>query len=166
MFRIIFIIIITYALFSCKGSGTKDGIHYGAEITEEGAIGIAEVLAKVDTDEELSDFDAGEGNIVKAVATKVEGKVSEICKSSGCWLKVATEDGKEIFVDTDHKFFVPIDIIGKSIIAEGNAYKSITSVAELQHYAKDEGLSSEDIEKITEPQSEYKIIAKGLIIKQ
>lgn len=142
-----------------------DGIHYGAEITPEGGVALSDVLAKVKNEEGAADLDLGEGNTVKAVATKVEGEVSEVCKKAGCWLKLATEDGQEIFITTNHEFFVPVDIVGKTVVVDGQAYKSVTTVDELRHYAEDEGQSAEEIAKITEPITEYKLLAKGLVIK-
>lgn len=143
-----------------------DGTHFGLEITPEGGIGLADVLTKVDTEEGAVDFDLGDGNAIKAVPAKVEGDVSEVCQKAGCWLKIATEDGKEMFISTNHEFFVPTDIVGKKVVVEGNAYKSVTTVEELQHFAEDEGKSAEEIALITEPVSEYKLLAKGLVIKQ
>jgi hypothetical protein len=142
-----------------------DGIHYGAEITTEGGVALSDVLAKVKSEEGATELDLGEGNTVKAVATKVEGEVSEVCKKAGCWLKLATEDGQEIFITTNHEFFVPVDIVGKTVVVDGQAYKSVTTLEELRHYAEDEGKSVEEIAKITEPVTEYKLLAKGLVIK-
>lgn len=142
-----------------------DGIHYGAEITPDGGVALADVLAKVKNEEDAAELDLGEGNMVKAVATKVEGEVSEVCKKAGCWLKLATEDGQEIFITTNHEFFVPVDIVGKTVVVDGQAYKSVTTVEELRHYAEDEGQSPEEMAKITEPITEYKLLAKGLVIK-
>lgn len=142
-----------------------DGIHYGVEITPDGGIALTDILTKVDAEEGATDLDLGEGNVVKAVASKVEGEVSEVCKKAGCWLKMATADGKEIFIATNHEFFVPVDIVGKTVVVDGNAYKSVTTVEELRHYAEDEGQSADEIAKITEPVTEYKLLAKGLVIK-
>lgn len=204
MLRVLYLVVLVYALAACSSEGTNtgenqdkhehhdhaghdhdghdhgdhdhdhnhgdveegDGVHFGAEITPEGAIALVDVLAKIDSEEGATDFDLGEGNMVKAVASKVEGQVSEVCKKAGCWLKLATEDGKEIFIATNHEFFVPADIVGKTVVVDGNAYKSITTVDELRHYAEDEGQSAEEIAAITEPLSEYKLLAKGLVIKQ
>ena len=49
---------------------------------------------------------------------------------------------------------------------EGWAHRTITSVEELQHYASDEGLSQEEIDKITEPKKEITFIAKGVLINE
>jgi len=141
-----------------------DGIHYGAEITPDGGVALSDVLAKVKSEEGAGELDLGEGNTVKAVATKVEGEVSEVCKKSGCWLKLATEDGQEIFITTNHEFFVPVDIVGKTVVVDGQAYKSVTTVEELRHYAEDEGKSAEEIAMITEPKEELKFMASGVLL--
>jgi len=143
-----------------------DGVHFGVEIDAEGAIGLADILAKVESGEGAEDLELGEDNTVKAVAGKVEGEVSDVCKKAGCWLKIASDDGSEMFILTNHEFVVPLDIVGKTVAVEGNAYQSVTSVDELRHYAEDEGQSAEEIAKITEPITEYKFLAKGLVIKQ
>ena len=137
-----------------------------AFITPDGGVGLAEVLAKIESGEGAEDFQLSEDNTVKAVATKVEGQVSEVCKKAGCWLKMATDDGKEMFIATNHEFFVPVDIVGKTVVVDGNAYKSVTSVEELRHYAEDDKKPAEEIAEITEPKTEYKLLAKGLVIKQ
>ena len=65
----------------------------------------------------------------------------------------------------DYAFFVPKDASGKTVIMDGYAYKNVTTVAELRHYAEDAGKPKEEIEKITEPESELVFEAHGVIIK-
>ena len=59
---------------------------------------------------------------------------------------------------------MPLDLAGSEVIVEGIAYREITTVDELKHYAEDEGLSAEEIAKITEPAEELKFMADGVII--
>ena len=143
-----------------------DGVHFGAEITQDNSIGLTDAIAKVESGEEAVDLDMGEGNVVKAVEMKVEGTVSEVCKKAGCWLRIATEEGEEMFINTNHDFFVPVEMIGKTVVVEGAAFKTITTVEELRHYAEDDEKSAEEIAAITEPVSEYELHAKGLVVKQ
>ena len=65
----------------------------------------------------------------------------------------------------DYGFFMPLDISGKTIVAEGEAVADTTSVDMLRHYAEDEGLPKEEIEKITEPKIEISFVANGVVIK-
>lgn len=146
-------------------SAEGDGVHYGLEINTDGSMGLTETLGKVDAGENSIELKVSDDQTVKAIPAKVEGTVSEVCKKAGCWLKIANEDGKEIFITTNHEFFVPVDIVGKTVVVDGNAYKSVTSVEELRHYAEDDNQPAEEIAKITEPLEEYKLLAKGLMIK-
>lgn len=142
-----------------------DGVHFGATITVEEAVALADVLAKVEAGEGLQEIKVDEETTIQALPTKIEGTVSEVCQAAGCWLKLATEDGKEIFINTNHEFFVPKDLTGKTVVVEGNAYKEETSVEMLKHFAEDKKASAEEIAAITQPKVEYKLDATGLVIK-
>lgn len=94
---------------------------------------------------------------------KVIGKVVEVCQTMGCWAKLEREDGSTIMIKVkDHEFAMPKDIVGKKVIAQGEASVKKTSVAQLQHYAEDAGKSKEEIEKIKEPKMEVLMTIKGV----
>lgn len=147
------------------GTPDANATQFGAEFDAEGGIAAQDVIAAVNAGEKTTDLDLGEDNIVKAVPTKLEGTVSDVCVKAGCWLKVAANDGKEIFISTDHKFFVPKDIVGKTVVVDGHAYMTEQSVEELRHYKEDAGASAEEIAAITEPEPAYTVLARGIIIK-
>ena len=65
----------------------------------------------------------------------------------------------------DYGFFVPKDCDGKEATFKGTATFDTTSVADLQHYASDEGLAQEEIDKITEPEIALVFEAMGVVIK-
>ncbi|MNY81520.1 hypothetical protein D3C86_2231200 [compost metagenome] len=65
----------------------------------------------------------------------------------------------------DYAFFVPKDIAGKTVVFEGEAKKTTSSVEHLRHYAQDAGQSKEEIAKITEPKDELTFVAEGVIVK-
>src|SRR6187200_1814043 len=94
---------------------------------------------------------------------KVKGKVVEVCKAMGCWAKIQKEDGSTIMIKVkDHEFAMPLDIVGKVVVAEGSAELKETSVAMQKHYAEDAGKSKEEIEKIKEPKKEVIMMIKGV----
>ncbi|MFL9843757.1 DUF4920 domain-containing protein [Flavobacterium rhizosphaerae] len=94
-------------------------------------------------------------------------KVKDVCQRKGCWMKLELADGEESFVKfKDYAFFVPMNSAGQEAIVNGKAYVSETSVAELKHYAEDEGKSKEEIAKITEPEFEYNFLADGVLISK
>lgn len=93
----------------------------------------------------------------------VKGKVVEVCQTMGCWAKLQKDDGNTIMIKVkDHQFAMPKDIVGKTVIAQGEASIKKTSVAQLQHYAEDAGKSKEEIEKIKEPKMEVLMTIKGV----
>lgn len=94
---------------------------------------------------------------------QVKGKVVEVCQAMGCWAKLQKDDGSTIMIKVkDHEFAMPLDIVGKTVIAQGEAQMKMTSVAQLKHYAEDAGKSKEEIEKITEPKKEVLMTIKGV----
>lgn len=130
-----------------------DGKHFGETITEEGAITYEELLAKMAATD--------------SIPAKVIGTVGAVCQAKGCWMDMVSnseENGPMRVSFKDYGFFMPKDISGRKVIMDGYAYRSVTTVEELRHYAEDEGLSKEEIEKITEPQEEIKFLASGVIL--
>lgn len=93
------------------------------------------------------------------------GKVQQVCQSRGCWIKLEATNGQSVFVDTDEKITMPKSIVGKNVAVNGYAFMDTTDVETLRHYAKDEGKSKEEIEKITAPLVEVSIRATGIKIK-
>ena len=127
------------------------GDQYGAGATADGAFPIAELPAK------LHDS--------TAIETKVKAKVLDVCTKMGCWLKLQVNDSTTAFVKMkDYAFFLPVDIKGKSIVLDGEAKMNTTSVAELRHYAKDAKQTKARIEVITQPKSEIRLMAKGIVV--
>jgi len=96
---------------------------------------------------------------------KVRGKIIDVCQRKGCWMNIELADGKDMMVRfKDYGFFVPKDAAGKTVVMEGLAYKTETSVEELRHYASDAGKSKEEIEKINEPEKNTSFEASGVLI--
>lgn len=157
--RIILFSMTSIILFSCNNatseavSQTDEGASFGQAITSEGAISYEELLGKIPSDDSL--------------AVKVVGKVESVCQKKGCWMNIVSEDAEKasMFVKfKDYGFFMPKDISGKKVIMDGYAFKEVTSVEELKHYAEDEGKSKEEIEAIKEPVEELKFLASGVLL--
>ncbi len=164
--KAVYAVLVLLLVVACGGGPTtEDGVHYGNKITTDGAIDVTMLVEKINTGEGAKDLDLGDGQVVKAVSAKIEGKVEEICKKAGCWMTM-NANGEQVRVVTNHEFFVDEAVIGKTVVVEGDAYFKMLSVAELQHFAEDDGQSPEEIAKITEPKPEYHFVANGLIIKE
>ena len=97
------------------------------------------------------------------IETKLKAKVLEVCPKKGCWLKVELQDKSTAFVKMKgYAFFVPTSLEGKSIEIDGKVEMATTSVADLKHFAEDAKQSQAEIDAITEPKKEIKIMASGI----
>ena len=132
-----------------KGPANK-GMIFGKKTTAEGAIAASELAAKL--------------TVADAVEVKVTGKVSEVCKAEGCWLRMETADGNMLIKMKDHAFMVPLSMNGKTIVADGIVTLKETSVEMLRHYAEDTGKSKVEIEAIKEPKKEITMQATGILV--
>ncbi|MEO6405190.1 MAG: DUF4920 domain-containing protein [Ferruginibacter sp.] len=127
----------------------KSGMNFGVKTSETNAVASADLYNNVTE---------------KETALKVKGKVVEVCKAEGCWLKMETANGTMMIRMKDHKFMVPVSLSGKTIVAQGTATVKETSVDMLKHYAEDAGKSADEIAKITEPKKEIVMQATGILV--
>jgi hypothetical protein len=126
--------------------------YYGDKITEENAIDVSELAAKM-----------GDAT---AMEVKLTGVIDEVCQKKGCWMTLKNANGESLRITfKDYAFFMPKDGSGRVAIAEGIAKVEETSVADLQEYAKDAGKSAEEIAAITESEKELVFEASGVILK-
>src|SRR5215211_1115991 len=83
------------------------GVVYGVLSEEKAAIKPEEIKARLVNDQY-------EG--------QVKAKVVEVCKAEGCWIRVQRKDGPPMMVRADkHAFLMPENIVGKTVLIEGNA---------------------------------------------
>ncbi|MEM1325012.1 MAG: DUF4920 domain-containing protein [Bacteroidota bacterium] len=155
--NILFSLAVAFTVFACSQKTTEqmtqDGHQYfGEKIESDEAVSLAQLVNKM------------EG--VDSMQVKVRGTVEGVCQKKGCWMNiVSSETDEQMFVKfKDYGFFVPTDIAGKEVIMDGYAFREVTSVDELRHYAEDDGKSPEEVAKITEPKEEFKFMASGVIL--
>ncbi|HMI79258.1 MAG TPA: DUF4920 domain-containing protein [Ferruginibacter sp.] len=144
-------LLLTFTLMAQPPEGpAKKGMVFGEKVTAEGAIASNDLAGKLKGAEPAQ--------------VKVTGKVVEVCKAEGCWLRMETASGSMLIKMKDHAFLVPLAMNGQTIVAEGTATLKETSVEMLRHYAEDAGKSKEEIAKIKEPKKEVTIQAKGILV--
>lgn len=137
-----------------EASGKPLGMtSYGAEITPDGAMSMAEFTEAM----------AG----TESMDAKVEGEINATCAVKGCWMDMRLADGSTMKVRfKDYGFFVPKQgMEGKVAILQGTATRETVDVATLRHYAEDAGKSQDEIEAITEPETSIGFIAEGVLIR-
>lgn len=127
------------------------GVTYGEGTTKKGAVNVAKMEKTVL---------AGGSYTGKVTAT-----VTEVCLEKGCWMRVDKGNGETMTVRfKDYGFFMPKDIVGKTVVLEGEAKQKEVSVQQQRHYAEDAGKSKEEIEKINTPKKETQFIASGVLV--
>lgn len=130
------------------------GQTYGEKIDAKGAVSITELPVLLEK---------GDGK----VQTKITAKVMDVCPKKGCWMNLYINDSTTAFVKMkDYGFFVPMDMIGKTVVLEGEAYVKMTSVNELRHYAEDAKKPQSEIDAITQPQRSIRFTATGIVVPQ
>lgn len=96
---------------------------------------------------------------------KFRATVTDVCRAKGCWMKLQLGEGRETMVRfKDYGFFVPRDIVGKEVIVNGLAFVEYMGVEEQRHFAKDAGLSEDEVAKITAPKSVFGFEAEGVLL--
>jgi hypothetical protein len=94
---------------------------------------------------------------------QVKGKVVEVCKAEGCWIRIQRADGTAMLVRAkDHAFLMPENIVGKTVLIEGNAVVKEVTEEMRKHYAEDAGKSKEEIAKIKGSEKDVQFAAKGV----
>lgn len=152
----VFLIAISCNKKESKIASKTEYATFGEKITKENTITKEILLEKYKT------FKKGD-----TLAVKVSSKINEICQNKGCWMTLDLGSEKTAFVKfKDYGFFVPMNAQKRNTIIEGKAFVEETSVAELKHYAEDEGKSPKEIAAITVPKTEYKFLAHGVLISK
>lgn len=162
MKKIVVIAALSVVLVSCnkkeeatvKSESKTTYASFGDKITADNAITKEEMLDKYKS---LKKGDT--------LNVKLTTKINEICQNKGCWMTLDLGKEENAFVKfKGYSFFVPMNAQKRESVVEGKAFVEETSVAELKHYAEDEGKSAAEIAKITEPKTEYKFLAHGVLI--
>jgi hypothetical protein len=146
------LVLFSWAVSAQEASEIKPaakGVVYGNTISENG-----EAISPNDIQSKMAN------NVFEG---KVTGKVKEVCKAMGCWIKLEKADGSSLMVKSkDHSFFMPENLVGKTVVMEGTARIKEESEEKRKHYAKDAGKSKEEIKKIKGSEKEVHFVASGV----
>lgn len=158
-----------FAFFSCKQETKKTEAEVQETVNKE--IAYASFGKKIDDVKALPINEMSEKyKGLKSGDTfnvKMGGTVKEVCQVKGCWMTIDLGNGDEAVVKfKDYKFFVPMNISGKEVVVDGQAYVKEVSVEEQRHYAEDGDKSKEEIMAITEPKKTYVFVADGVLVKE
>jgi hypothetical protein len=94
---------------------------------------------------------------------RITGKVTEVCQAMGCWFKIEKKDGTALMVKTkDHGYFLPQNLVGKTVAVDGVAKVKEVTEAQRRHLAEDAGKTKAEIEKIKGTQKGVQLVAAGV----
>lgn len=130
----------------------KPGEWYGEKVNPEGALNITDVVKKLNAGAEFPEV-------------KIKAKVTEVCEKKGCWIKLELENGEAAMVKMkDYGFFLPLAAKGKTVVIDGAVTLKTTSVAEQKHYLEDAKKPQAEIDAITQPKKEVRVMASGITV--
>ena len=148
LFSSLLLISLGAAAQSKEKTPAAKGVVYGVVTDEKAAIAPEDIAGKLVNNEYQG---------------QIKAKVAEVCKAEGCWIKVQRKDGSLMMVRAkDHAFLVPENIVGKTVLIEGNATVKETTEEMRKHYAEDAGKSKEEIAKIKGSEKDIQFAAKGV----
>ncbi len=145
---------LLFMLSACRAKPDMSAGFFGEKITPKNTISVQTVLTQLQNSDKIENI-------------QVTGKVSSVCQVKGCWMTLISPQSKQppLFVKfKDYGFFMPKDLSGSEVTMQGDAFKEITPIDELKHYAEDEGKTKAEIDAIIAPKTEYKFLAKGVMI--
>ena len=130
----------------------KAGVSYGKKVDQKGAISVKQLEQVLESK--------------PSFYGKVQGEVVQVCTKKGCFLTLKRDADKEpIMVRfTDYAYFVPQDLIGKTVVLEGKAKVKETTVEWQKHYAEDMGKSKDEIAKINKARKDISLVADGVLV--
>lgn len=156
--KLIYLMMPMFFLTACHpgfhqelGHSKSDKEVFGQKVTGKKSWSLAKIKDELQTKD--------------TIYTTTLGDVNKVCQKKGCWMTIKPLENEEpVFTVRfkDYGFFVPKDISGNQVVVQGKAFRQITDVESLKHYAKDAGKSEADIALITEPREEWIFIADGV----
>ncbi|QNL51491.1 DUF4920 domain-containing protein [Olivibacter sp. SDN3] len=141
---------ITYAQDTIPSA--EPGAMYGKEVTEGNAITVSNLEKKLQVD--------------SLYQGQIEGTVVEVCKKKGCFMQLKREDVDDPILVRfkDYGFFMPQNIVGRTVLIQGIAKVKETSVERQKHWAQDAGKKPDEIAGITAPKRDIEIMADGVMV--
>lgn len=99
-----------------------------------------------------------EANVGRTLA--VRAPVAEVCRNKGCWM-VLTDGARTARVTfKDYAFFVPKDLAGKTVVAEGTLSRRLLSADDAEHLDRE---SASSAPSVPGPREEWSLVASSVV---
>lgn len=91
----------------------------------------------------------------------IEADVAQVCRAKGCWMVLTDGEYSVRVTFRDYAFFVPKDLAGKTVVAEGVLSRRLVSPEEAAHLAEESG-GAESISPT--PREEWLLVATSVVL--
>jgi hypothetical protein len=143
--------VLLAALLVSISSFAQKGKLYGKKFDTKKTISVAELKEQMGGKKEMP--------------VVIEGTISEVCQAEGCWMKLSGDEGDLFVKFKDHAFVIPKDLSGHKSYVSGIAVQKTVTIEEQRHFAEDAGKTADEIAQITEPKTEVRVNATGVVIE-
>ena len=98
---------------------------------------------------------------LRTINLTISGKVEDVCKAEGCWMKLDLGEEKRLLVRMKNRSFsVDDEVQGKYAFVKGTVHYDTISVENLQKHAKEDGESDSVVSALTV--SEINLVMEAL----
>lgn len=103
---------------------------------------------------------------LRTINLTISGKVEDVCKAEGCWMKLDLGEEKRLLVRMKNRSFsVDDEVQGKYAFVKGTVHYDTISVENLQKHAKEDGESDSVISALTVPEINLVMEALGVMTR-
>lgn len=103
---------------------------------------------------------------LSTINVTISGKVVDVCKAEGCWMKLDLGDEKQLLIRMkNHSFSVDDVVKGKYAFVKGTVRYDTVSVESLKKHAKENGESDSIVSALTVPQINLVMEATGVMTR-
>ena len=103
---------------------------------------------------------------LRTINLTISGKVEDVCKAEGCWMKLDLGEEKRLLVRMKNRSFsVDDEVQGKYAFVKGTVHYDTISVENLQKHAKEDGESDSVVSALTVPEINLVMEALGVMTR-
>lgn len=103
---------------------------------------------------------------LSAINLTISGKVEDVCKAEGCWMKLDLGEEKHLLIRMKNRSFFVDDVVqGKYAFVKGTVHYDTISVENLKKHAKEDGESDSVVSALTVPEIKLVMEASGVMTR-
>jgi len=158
--RLLFFFIGMSVLFSCQRVVESD--QYGEKFELNSPLSPDECIHALETGKNRKEFTIDDNQTIQGMQAQVKGKITAMCKMSGCWFDLETAEGLTFHVTMkDHQATNP-KWINQQVVVNGYAYVEKVSIEQQIAELKENDATEEEISGVNAEKKSYQLYALGV----